>query len=230
MSRLLVVEDELALRQSLCRGLREEGYQVSEATTLAEANRQIESHLPQALLLDRMLPDGDGVEILRRLRSEGRTIPTLILTARDSVQERIKGLDSGADDYLVKPFDFDELLARVRALLRRAHPADVTKSVLQVGDLELDLLRRTVKRGGISHELSQRLFELLHCLMRHPDQIVSREKLADEVWKQNTATWTNVIEVHINQLRKRIEHPDLPTILHTVRGQGYRLDSKGPRG
>jgi DNA-binding response OmpR family regulator len=167
-----------------------------------------------------MLPDGDGVDLLREFRSTQHWQPVLILTARDAVEDRVAGLDAGADDYLVKPFSFDELVARLRALRRRALEG---QSVLSVGGLQIDRLRRTVSRGGQPLYLSNRQFDLLTYLMQNANSVVTREMIARDVWKEDTATWTNVIDVQIAQLRRKIELPGLPTVLHTVRGQGYQL-------
>ena len=221
MAWLLVIEDEMTLLQSLVRGLTEEGYSVTPAATAADGFLHATSANPDAIVLDLMLPDCDGVQLVRDLRRKGFTKPILIVTARDAVKDRIVGLDSGADDYLVKPFAFSELLARLRALLRRNGASQETR--LWVQDLELDVLTRQVVRGGEPINLTRRQYELLEYLLRNAHQIVSREKIACEVWKESTATWTNVIEVHINQLRKKIERPDAPPLLQTVRGKGYCL-------
>ena len=222
--RLLVVEDQKLLLQSLQRGLIAEGYFVSGASTGAEGYRLASTEQPDAMVLDLLLPDGDGIQTLKRLRAEGFTKPVLILTARDSIEDRIRGLDSGADDYLVKPFAFGELVARLKALLRRVVASSET--VLQVNDLVIDVLSRRVKRVGRDIDLSPRQYELLEYLARHRDQIVTRQMLAENVWRAATATWTNVIEVQINQLRKKIERPDSQQLLHTVRGEGYLLGDK----
>lgn len=224
MARLLVVEDEATLLHSLTRGLEEEGHQVVPVTTGTDGLRLALSGPVDAVILDLMLPDGDGLNVVASLRGQGFTKPILIVTARDAVDDRIVGLDTGADDYLVKPFVFNELLARLRALLRR----DVAgrEPVLRVGDLELNCLTRSVARTGVPVELTHRQFELLEYLMRHMNETVTREMIARDVWKETTATWTNVIEVHINQLRKRIERPDAPQLLQTIRGQGYLLGER----
>src|ERR1700685_4644626 len=218
MPRVLVVEDQRSLLRNLVRGLQEEDYEVLGAGSIAEAREAIAKH-PDLVVLDLMLPDGSGVEWLRKLRGEGFRQPILILTARDSVDDRVQGLDAGADDYLVKPFSFSELLARLRALLRRGSLAPQT--ILRVEGLEIDRLRRLATREGRPLELSNRQFELLSYLMQHANAVVSREVIARDVWRESTATWTNVIEVHIAQLRRKIERPEWPPVLHTVRGQGY---------
>jgi DNA-binding response OmpR family regulator len=220
MTQVLVVEDQKSLLRNLVRGLEEEGYDVTSAASIGEAREAIGVH-PDVVVLDLMLPDGSGLDLLHGLRQEGFRQPILILTARDSIDDRVQGLDAGADDYLIKPFSFNELLARLRALLRRGSLESQT--VLKVEDLEINLLKRTVSRGGELIELSNRQFELLVYLMQNSQNVVSREMIARDVWKESTATWTNVIEVHVAQIRRKIERTDLPTILHTVRGQGYLL-------
>lgn len=225
MQRILVVEDQPALLDGLGRGLAEEGYEVFRAGTGAEARRFVVGDNPDAVILDLMLPDVGGLSLLRDLRRRGFDRPVLILTARDTVEDRVAGLDAGADDYLVKPFSFDELSARLRALLRRTARLP---TVLRVADLELDLLNRRVARGGRDLSLTGRQFDLLAYLMRHAGEAVTREMIARDVWKEDTATWTNVIQVQINQLRRRIEAPGWPPILHTVRGEGYLLGDPCP--
>jgi two-component system copper resistance phosphate regulon response regulator CusR len=220
MTRVLVVEDQRSLLHNLERGLVEEGYEVVSAATIDEARTAL-AQQPDLILLDLLLPDGSGIDLLRQIRAQRGRQPILILTARDSVDDRIQGLDAGADDYLVKPFSFNELLARLRALLRRRSLDQ--QALLSVEGLEVDRLRRVAFRDGRPLEISNRQFELLAYLMQNAHRVVSREMIARDVWKESTATWTNVIEVHIAQLRRKIERPDLPTILHTVRGQGYQL-------
>lgn len=221
MPRLLIVEDQRSLLDSFTRGLCEEGYSVAPAAGVMEARRVLKDEAVDAVVLDLMLPDGDGLNLLRELRQVGFGKPIVVVTARDAVEDRILGLDSGADDYLVKPFSFDELLARLRAVLRRSGSA--TESVLRVDDLELDLLNRRVTRAGRELELTLRQFELLTYLMRTAGETVTREMIAQNVWKEPSATWTNVIEVQINHLRRKVERPEWPPILHTIRGEGYVL-------
>lgn len=220
MPQILVVEDESRLRGSIARTLEESGHVPVEAGSLAEATRQLKPEI-DLIILDLMLPDGSGLVWLAALRAAGDRRPVLILTARDSVSDRVAGLDSGADDYLIKPFSLEELLARIRALLRRF--VDLVTNQLQLGSVTVDLLSRIASRDGEPLDLQNRQFELLVFLMRHPDQVVTREMIAREVWKESTATWTNVIEVHVNQLRKQLDGPGRPPILHTVRGQGYLM-------
>ena len=221
MTRVLIVEDQRTLLDTFTRGLREEGYAVDPAANVAEARRVLKEEAVDAIILDLMLPDGDGLSLLCELRQAGFSKPIVIVTARDAVEDRVHGLDSGADDYLVKPFSFDELLARLRAVLRRSGTA--RESVLRVDDLELDLLNRRVTRAGCELELTLRQIELLTYLMRTAGESVTREMIAQNVWKEPTATWTNVIEVQINHLRRKIERPEWPPILHTIRGEGYVL-------
>ncbi len=221
MTHLLVVEDQTALLTSLTRGLVEEGYQVTAVSNGVHAIAAVNHELPDAMVLDIMLPGKGGLELLRELRAEGFIAPVLIITVRDTIPDRVAGLDSGADDYLIKPFAFEELLARLRALLRRHGRATVTNLV--VGDLELDLLRRRASRGGVFIELKPREFELLEYLARNANEIVTRDAIARDVWHEKTATWSNVIEVHVNRLRRKIELPGLTPILQTVRGAGYVL-------
>lgn len=220
MSVILVVEDHPTLSRSVMKSLSEAGYETMAADTLARA-RQALSHSVDLVLLDLMLPDGDGLDWLSEVRAQGNRVPFLILTARDSIPDRVAGLDRGANDYLVKPFALDELLARIRALLRRE--AQQTPSVLSVGDLSADLITRTATRGGLLLELQNRQFELLVYLMQHANEVVSRPMISQDVWKEPNATWTNVIEVHINHLRKQLERSAGPAILHTIRGKGYLL-------
>jgi DNA-binding response OmpR family regulator len=220
MTRILVVEDQRSLLRNLVRGLEEEGYEVLQAGSVGEARTAL-AEAPEILVLDVMLPDGSGVELLRQLRTEGFCQPILVLTARDSVDDRVSGLDAGADDYLVKPFSFNELLARLRALMRRGSLEQ--QAILRVEGLEIDRLKRVATRNGQMLELSNRQFELLSYLMHHAHTVVTRDMIARDVWRESTATWTNVIEVHIAQLRRKMERPEWPLLLHTVRGQGYLL-------
>ena len=221
MSRLLVIEDQKKLLQSLERGLSEEGYEVIPAMTGEEGYHQAKSLPVDAIVLDLMLPERDGLDVLRSLRSDGFTKPILILTARDTIEDRVQGLDSGADDYLPKPFAFAELLARIRALLRR----DVVNRdlCLRADDLEMNLITRVTTRGGVEIDLTRREFELLEFLLRNKNTAVTRDMIAREVWKEGTGTLTNTIDVYITLLRKKIERPDKRTLIHTVRGVGYAL-------
>jgi two-component system copper resistance phosphate regulon response regulator CusR len=221
MPRLLVVEDRKKLLNSLQRGLEEEGYEVVVAATGEQGYYAATTEAVDAVVLDLMLPGRDGLRVLRDLRANGFVKPVLILTARDDVEDRVLGLDSGADDYLVKPFAFAELLARLRALLRR----DVSgrELVLRAEDLEVDLLARRVVRGGVELDLTKREYELLEYLLRHKNATVTREMIARDVWKEVIEAPTNTIDVYITMLRKKVERPGARQLVHTVRGVGYAL-------
>jgi DNA-binding response OmpR family regulator len=221
MARLLVIEDQKKLLASLQRGLEEEGYEVVTAATGEQGYYAATTEDFDAVVLDLMLPGRHGLQVLRDLRAGGFARPVLILTARDTVGERVAGLDAGADDYLVKPFAFAELLARLRALLRRGTPG--RELLLQADDLEMDLPARRVVRGGIELELTKREFELLEYLLRHKDTAVTRAMIAREVWKDADGTLTNTIDVYVTLLRKKIERPGSKPLIHTVRGVGYAL-------
>lgn len=220
MARILVVEDQPKLLRTLEQGLREAGYDVLTASNGEAAFQLATTNAVELLILDWMLPGRSGVEVLRELRDTGFAKPVLLLTARDQVRDRVTGLDAGADDYLVKPFDFDELLARLRALLRRkTEPPNLT---LSAGDLQVDLLTRCVLRGGEEIELTRREFELLEYLLRRRNHTVPRDELARELWKE-PAILTNVIDVTVKQLRKKIERPGSRQLIATIRGVGYSL-------
>jgi DNA-binding response OmpR family regulator len=228
MTRLLVIEDEPKLLRSLHRGLEEEGYTVLAAVDGVDGFRRASSAQVDAVILDLMLPGRDGLSLLRELRERDGSLPVLIVTARDAVADRIIGLDSGADDYLVKPFAFHELLARLRALLRRAGARELTR--LSVGDLAIDLLRRRVTRGGEVIVLTNREFELLEYLARRPNTAVARETIMRDVWQDTTGILTKVVEVSVNHLRRKIERSGRPPLLHTVRGVGYLLGDEACPG
>jgi len=221
MARVLIVEDQKKLLQSLRRGLEEEGYDVATATTGEEGYYLATTGSPDAIVLDVMLPGRNGLKVLQDLRSQGYTKPVLILTARDTVDDRVAGLDGGADDYLVKPFAFAELLARLRALLRR----DVSgrELTLRADDLEIDLLSRRVIRCGVEIDLTRREYELLEFLLRHKNETVTRDMIGREVWKETSGSLTNTIDVYINALRRKVEQPEQRKLIHTVRGVGYAV-------
>lgn len=221
MPNILIVEDQQKLLNSLGRGLEHEGYDVIPAATGEEGFYAATTQEVDAIVLDLMLPGRDGMQVLKDLRSGGFTRPILILTARDSVEDRVAGLDSGADDYLVKPFALAELLARLRALLRR----EVTgrEYVLRADDLEMDLVGRRVVRGGEEIELSAREFELLEYFLRHKGAVVTRDMLARDVWKEPYGLLTNVIDVYVRMLRKKIDRSNAWQMIHTLRGVGYVL-------
>jgi DNA-binding response OmpR family regulator len=203
------------------RGLEEEGMEVEAAYDGETGLQAAQSGKHDIIILDIMLPGRDGFEVARELRATGVNTPILMLTAHDATEMKVKGLDSGADDYLTKPFAFAELLARIRALQRRARTEDATK--LQVGDLMLDLISRHAIRGGKEVQLTGKEFALLEFFMRHPDEILSRELLSEKVWEETFDTLTNVIDVYINYLRNKIDRQFEPKLIQTVRGVGYML-------
>jgi two-component system copper resistance phosphate regulon response regulator CusR len=222
MSRVLVVEDEARMRRSLADGLRAAGFEVETAATGDDGTRLATSRPFDCIVLDWMLPGRDGLQVLADLRGSGRIIPVLLLTARDSVEDRVLGLDSGAEDYLVKPFAFAELLARLRVLLRRGRANRET--ILQAGDgLELDLLGRRATRDGVEVALTRREFDVLEYLVRHKSDPVTREMLGLEVFREPGYAYTNVIEVYINLLRKKVEVAGRSPRIVTLRGIGYSL-------
>jgi two-component system copper resistance phosphate regulon response regulator CusR len=222
--RILVVEDQRNVARVVAKGLREQGYAVDVSYDGAEASERLELETYDLAILDLMLPGLDGIEVCRRLRERGATTPVLMLTARDDKASRIEGLDTGADDYLTKPFDFDELLARVRALLRRA-PVYVPSSLV-IGDLVLDATRHVATRAGRPVELTAKEFSVLEYLMRNPGRIVSREELSAHVWDERFDPFSNVIEVYIGRLRKKIDGESDVKLIHTRRGAGYLLEPR----
>ena len=219
--RVLVVEDEKKLAALLVRGLREEGYSADVAERGEDALWMAMSASYDAILLDVMLPGSDGFEVCRRLRKEGVWSPVLMLTARDAVDDRVTGLDSGADDYLSKPFAFDELLARLRALIRR--PPVERPTVLEVGDLRLDPAMHRVWRGDAELQLSAKEFALLEAFMRKPGVVLTRSQLLDTAWDMGFERRSNVVDVNVRYLREKIDRPFGRESLETVRGVGYRL-------
>jgi DNA-binding response OmpR family regulator len=219
--RVLVVEDERKLLRGLQRGLEAQGYQVVAAASGEAAQAQLANQTFDCLVLDWMLPGRDGLMVLADLRRAGDRTPVLLLTARDAVEDRVQGLDVGADDYLVKPFAFAELLARVRALLRRGRSDRET--VLAAGDLELDLLERKALLAGEVIPLRGREFELLAYLLRHQGAAVTRDMLGRDVWNEPGHALTNVIDVTVTLLRKKLDRPGRPPLIQTVRGVGYCL-------
>jgi two-component system copper resistance phosphate regulon response regulator CusR len=226
--RVLIVEDERKLAQVLAAGLRAADYDVVVAATGEDGFFQVNAEAFDLILLDVMLPRRSGLEILKTLRQRGLQTPVLILTARDGVDDRVLGLDLGADDYLVKPFAFPELLARIRALLRRGRPTDVLR--LKAADLEMETTTRRVMRGGRALDLTSREFELLEYLLRHQGHLVSREMLAREVWKEprRGTPLDNVIDVQIARLRKKVDSDVDRRLIHTVRGVGFVLRDSEP--
>jgi two-component system, OmpR family, response regulator MprA len=220
--RVLVVEDDEAIAQVLQRSLRMEGYEVKVTGDGQSALDAAHGFLPDLVILDLGLPGGmDGLDVAKHLRSSDDAVPILMLTARDAVEARVEGLDSGADDYLVKPFERQELLARLRALLRRTPPRG--QANLTVGDLKLNPDTHEVMRGERPVELTQREFELLEYLMRNERIVISRQRLLDEVWGYDPFSMTNTIEVFVSNLRRKLEADGEPRLLHTIRGAGYVL-------
>jgi two-component system copper resistance phosphate regulon response regulator CusR len=221
--RILVVGDETKVAQALREGLERENYEVAVAATGEEGFFRVNAEEFDLVILDVMLPGRDGLEVLSTLRKRGLETPVLILTARDAIEDRVQGLDRGADDYLVKPFALPELLARVRARLRRGR-GDLSLR-LKLADLEMELTPRKVRRAGRELQLTAREFELLEYLLRHEGQIVSREMLARDVWKETSRATTldNVMDVHINRLRRKLDEPFVSKLIHTVRGVGFVL-------
>jgi two-component system response regulator MprA len=218
--RILVVDDDARLAGSLRRALAYEGHAVEVAADGSDALVAARDRPPDLVVLDVMLPGLDGVEVCRRLR-EGSDVPILMLTARDAVSDRVAGLDAGADDYLVKPFAYDELLARVRALLRRRDPSG--REILHCADLVMDVSRHEVRRGDRPVELTALQFDLLEHFLRHQDQVLDRDRLLVAVWGIDSDAVSNVVDVTVAGLRARIEAEDRPRLLHTVRGVGYVL-------
>jgi len=224
--KILVVDDERAVRESLRRALELEGYEIelagdgSEAlTTLAHDDRQ-----PDAVILDVLMPGVDGLEVCRRLRATGNRVPVLMLTARDAVENRVAGLDAGADDYVTKPFALEELLARVRALLRRATDGDdAGGEVLSFADVQLDLGTREVRRGRRNIELTRTEFALLELFLRNPRQVLTRSIIFERVWGYDFGFASNSLDVYIGYLRRKTEAGGEPRLIHTVRGVGYAL-------
>ena len=222
---ILILEDEPKIASFLRRGLSEEGHMVEAAADLRGARELLGKSSFDLLLVDRMLPDGDGLSLVRELRRAGDQTPVLCLTARDRVEERVEGLNGGADDYLVKPFSFDELLARVAALARRSGLAGGRVSV---GDLEVDLDALRVWRAGVEVRLTAQEFRLLRALAEHPGHIVSRTRLLESAWDLHHDPGTNVVDVYVGYLRAKIDRGHARPLIHTVRGLGYVLEDRDP--
>lgn len=219
--RLLLVEDDKKAARVLGRGLGEEGFVVDVAHSGEVGDELAASARYDVIVLDWLLPGKDGLEVCRGLRRVGIRTPILMLTARDSLPDRVAGLDSGADDYLTKPFAFEELLARVRALLRRS---ELTRPpVLRVADLALDPVTHRVTRGTLEISLTPKEYSILETLMRHPGQVVSRTRIGEAVWEDDPEDLTNLVDVHVSHLRRKIDQGDLPALIHTVRARGFRL-------
>ncbi|QFZ16608.1 response regulator transcription factor [Saccharothrix syringae] len=230
--RILVVDDDRAVRESLRRSLQFNGYQVDLAGDGQQALESVVNQRPDAMVLDVMMPRLDGLEVCRRLRSTGDDLPILVLTARDAVSDRVSGLDAGADDYLPKPFALEELLARLRALLRRAAAEDAkggqAGAVLRFADLELDPGTRDVRRGDRSISLTRTEFALLELFLAHPKQVLTRGRILEDVWGYDFPTSGNALEVYVGYLRRKTEAGGEPRLLHTVRGVGYVLRETPP--
>jgi DNA-binding response OmpR family regulator len=222
--RVLVIEDEPGIVQFVCQGLREAGYAVDIAFNGEEGLNYALAAEYDVIVLDILLPKINGLQLLEKLRSRGIKAPVLLLTALDAVEDRVKGLNTGADDYLVKPFAFSELLARIRALLRR--PPLQADTVLRVGDLEMDTARREVRRAGRLIELSQREFALLEYLMRHPAQVLTRTQIAEHIWNFDFFNESNVVDVYIGYLRRKLDRGFNRSVIQTLRGVGYRLNTE----
>lgn len=221
--RLLVVEDDLSIQKFLTQSLTESGYKVDAASDAKTAQRLVTEEVHDALIVDLNLPDMDGLDLIARCRAQGSSAPVLILSARRSVDERVRGLERGGDDYLTKPFALAELLARLRNLLRRASPVRSESTVLRVVDLELDLVRREARRGGSLLQLTAQEFSLLEYLCRNAGRVVTRSMILDHVWRMRMDTATNVVDVHIYRLRSKVDQDAGRPLIHTIRGVGYVL-------
>lgn len=226
--RVLLVEDDSVIARSLAKGLREEAYAVDVAADGDSALYQAAINPYDAIVLDVMLPKRDGFAVVRELRKRGSGVPVLMLTARDTVTDRIAGLDEGADDYLTKPFEFGELLARLRALLRRG--PELAAQIIRVADLELDTHAQRATRAGRPISLTTREYTLLEYLARNAGRVVGRAEISDHVWDDNYDPASNLIESYINRLRKKLDMPGLPALIHTRRGAGYALADDSSSG
>ncbi len=219
-AKILIIEDDQGILKFLRRGLTYEGYEVEVAEEGKEGLELAEEEPPDLVILDLMLPGMDGLEVCRRLRAEG-DVPILMLTAKDETNDRVTGLDMGADDYMVKPFEFKELLARIRALMRRAQPSQT--KILEFADLTLDRGTRRAHRGERTISLTAKEYELLELFMEHPRQVLTREVIYDRVWGYNFGGQSNIIEVYVRYLRQKLEKNGEPRLIHTLRGVGYVL-------
>lgn len=219
--QILVVEDEKYLRELIVRRLRGQGYNVDHCGDGQAALEHLDSAEYDCIILDVLLPKRDGLSVLRALRSAHDATPVMLLTARDSIEDRVRGLDAGADDYVVKPFSFDELDARVRALLRRS--SDDKAAVLTMADLELDTIRHTVRRAGREIDLTSKEYALLEYLMRNPEHVLTREQILNHVWSYDFEGDSNIVDVYIRYLRRKMDRGFDSPLIHTVRGTGYVL-------
>lgn len=222
--RLLVIEDEDRIAEFLVRGLREEGYSVERAATGEEGWHQLKNGTWDVVLLDWWLPGSDGLSLLKRFRQAGHSTPVLFLTARDAISDRVRGLDGGADDYLCKPFSFEELLARIRVLARRPTPGESNE--LRVVDVTVNLATHRVERAGQRIELTAREYTLLVFFMRHPGEVLTRTRIYEQVWDEQYDGLSNTLEVHVMELRRKLEAHG-PRLIHTLRNQGYRFGDSG---
>ena len=218
---VLLVDDDVAIRRTMTVGLELEGFRIVCASGGKAALEAVKSVRPAVMLLDLTMPDLDGLEVLRRLRAEGEDLPVCVLSAREEVGDRVSGLEAGADDYVVKPFALEEVSARLRALLRRRPPLQSER--IAVGDLELDPTGFTARRGGRDLRLTRREFELLHLFLRHPGEVLDRRRLHEEIWRYTFDPGTNVTDVFVGYLRRKLEAAGEPRVLHTVRGVGFVL-------
>jgi two-component system OmpR family response regulator len=221
--KILVIEDDSSVAEFTCQGLREAGHAVDHADNGKDGLFLATTETYDALVVDRMLPGVDGLSIIRTLRASDDATPVIVLSALGQVDDRVKGLQAGADDYLTKPFAFSELEARIEALARRNRGSASAETTLTVGPLEMDLLKREVRRDGVSIELQPRDFKLLEYLMRHAEQVVTRTMLLENVWDYHFDPQTNVIDVHISRLRAKIDKGRTPALIQTVRGAGYKI-------
>ncbi len=224
--QILLVEDDSGVAQIVCSALDSIGGAVTRAATLAEGRRFVESASFEVIILDLTLPDGNGLDFAKAVRQSGRDVPIVMLTARDTVNERIEGFRHGADDYLCKPFDINELIARLSAVIRRSRAQ--ARYVLSYADVELDLITRAVRRGEIRATLSAREAELLAYFLRHPEQVLPRDRILEQVWGDEAEDDSNVLNVYVNYLRNKLEAGRSPRLIHTVRGAGYVLSEKDP--
>jgi two-component system copper resistance phosphate regulon response regulator CusR len=226
--RILIIEDNPKLADTIAQALAEQGYNVDVAYKGYDGEAKAASGTYEVIVLDVMLPDVDGVDVCRHLRRRGMKTPVLMLTALSETADKVAGLDAGADDYLTKPFEFDELMARVRALLRRGEASEGT--LLTFEDVEMNLAKRTVSRAGQSVALTPKEFALMEYLIRHPNRVLSRTSISEHVWDLDVGSESNVIDVYISTLRGKIDKPFDKRLIHTVVGTGYMLSAEGPPG
>ena len=222
--RLLVIEDEPSLLKIITKRLKEEGYAVDSAKDGREGENYIASAENDCLVLDIMIPFQDGLTLLRKIRAKNVSTPVLLLTAKDSIGDRVTGLDSGADDYLVKPFSFDELLARVRALLRRQK--DKKNTILSIGDLKMDTITREVQRGGRVIELTSKEYSVLEYFLRNKNRVLTKSQIAEHVWNYDFEYNSNIVEVYVRYLRRKMDEEFENKLIHTIRGGGYVIKDK----